>query len=169
MEPIRSALEAASAYLTEHPDEAAYIDSPATAVLEADLRVRVTGPDGEFVTTDMPRSVGGAASAPSAGWLLRAAEAACVTTLIAMRAAVRGVVLSGIEVVVDSRSDDRGILGVSADVPPGPLSTRVAINVAGEGVAPDELRAIAAWAVDHCPVIDAVRRAVPIVVEVTIG
>src|SRR4051794_7791107 len=70
-ETIRGAIGAASAYLTEHPDEAAYTDSAATASLEDGLRVNVVGPAGESVTTDMPASVGGAASAPSAGWLLR--------------------------------------------------------------------------------------------------
>src|SRR6478609_3019372 len=106
MAAIRNALEAASAYLTAHPDEAAYTDSPATATLENGLRVQVVGPDGAALVTDMPASVGGAASAPSAGWLLRAAEAGCVTTLIAMRAAMRGVSPPTVSVVVDSKCDD---------------------------------------------------------------
>jgi uncharacterized OsmC-like protein len=168
MDSIRTALDGASAYLTAHPDEAAYTDSSAVARLEGGLRVAVTGPGGESVVTDMPKSVGGAASAPSAGWLLRAAEAACVTTLIAMRAAARGVALAHVEVTVDSRSDDRGILGLSPDIPAGPLSGRVAVRLAATGVPASELEAIVRWGVDHCPVIDAVRRPVPVEVAVTI-
>lgn len=169
MEPIQRALEAASAYLTAHPDEAAYTDSAATATLEDGLRVNVTGPAGESLTTDMPRSVGGTASAPSAGWLLRAAEAACVATLIAMRAATQGVILDRLEVLVDSQSDDRGILGIAADVPAGPLNGRVAVQIAAHGVPGGVLVAIVQWGVAHCPVLDAVQRAIPVEIEITIG
>ena len=168
MSDIRAALDGAREYLTAHPTEAAYTDSAATATLEDGLRVSVSGPGGETLTTDMPTSVGGAASAPSAGWYLRAAEAACVATLIAMRAASLGIALDRLEVLVDSESDDRGILGLSAEVPAGPLSGRVVVRIAAEGVPGGDLVALAQWGVDHCPVVDAVRRAVPLEVEVTI-
>ena len=51
---IRASIEAASAYLTEHPDEAGYTDSLATATVVDGLRVRVSGPSGEILETDMP-------------------------------------------------------------------------------------------------------------------
>jgi uncharacterized OsmC-like protein len=168
MGDIRTALEAAGAYLTAHPSEAAYTDSAATASLEDGLRVSVSGPGGEALTTDMPASVGGGATAPSPGWLLRAAEAACAATLIAMRAAALGIALDRLEVVVDSESDDRGILGLSADVPAGPLSGRVVVKIAAKDVPGGDLFALARWGVDHCPVVDAVQRAVPIEVEVLV-
>lgn len=95
-------------------------DSAATATLVDRLVVRVTGPRGETITTDMVPSVGGTATAPSPGWLLRAAEASCVVTLIAMRAAVLGITLDELEVSVDSESDDRGLLGIDDDVPAAP-------------------------------------------------
>ena len=72
---IRDALRDATAYLSQHPKEARYTDSKAIAVLEAGLGVTVTGPSGALVRTDMPESVGGGGSAPSPGWLLRAAQA----------------------------------------------------------------------------------------------
>ncbi len=50
---IREALEAATAYLQEHPDEARSTDSAARASLVDGLVVRVTGPGGEGITTDM--------------------------------------------------------------------------------------------------------------------
>ena len=75
---------------------------------------RVEGPDGHSTATDMPRSVGGANGAPSPGWLFRAALASCEGTLIAMRAAQAGIDLSLLEEVVDSESDDRGILGMGS-------------------------------------------------------
>jgi len=165
-EDIRAAIEGAVGYLTEHPDEARYTDSAAVAVIEDGLRVRVTGPEGASVVTDMPKSVGGGGTAPSAGWLLRAAEAACVATLLAMRAAQMGVALDSVEVTVDSESDDRGILGIDPSVPAGPLSGRVAVRVGAPRVDAAEIERLVQWAVDHCPVVDAVRRAVPVTVEI---
>ena len=166
MNDIASALTAAGAYLTAHPDEAHYTDSLASATVEAGLKVRVRGPSGEMLSTDMPASVGGSASAPSPGWYLRAAEAACVATLLVMRASQLGIDTGRIEVEVDSVSDDRGILGLADDVPAGPLSARVAITFAGSPASRAELEALADWAVAHCPVTDAVERAVPLRVEV---
>jgi uncharacterized OsmC-like protein len=163
---IRSAIEAAIGYLTEHPDEARYTDSPAVATVEEGLRCRVTGPSDWAVVTDMPPSVGGGGSAPSAGWLFRAALASCIATLIAMRAAQEGVELGGLEVTVDSESDDRGILGMDDEVPAGPLSVRIDVRLSSPGVAPERLKAIAEWGANHCPVCDATRRAVPMTREV---
>jgi uncharacterized OsmC-like protein len=168
-DPIRDALAKATEYLALHPDEAVYTDSAATAAMGEGLQVSVTGPAGETLVTDMPPSVGGAGSAPSAGWMLRAATASCVVTLAAMRAARLGYRLGSLEVVVDSVSDDRGILGMDPTTPAGPVSSRVLVRLSAPGVEADELRALACWAVDHCPVADAVRRAVPLTVEVEVG
>ncbi len=78
------------------PGEARYRDSAATAVVEDGLRVRVDGPDGASVTTDMVSAVGGGGSAPSPAWLFRAGYASCVATLISIAAAVEGVELTGL-------------------------------------------------------------------------
>ena len=166
MGAIRTAIEGAAGYLTEHPDEAVYTDSVATARLEAGLRVLTTGPGAESVATDMVAAVGGGGTAPSPGWLLRAAAASCVATLIAMRAEMLGVTLTGLEVTVDSRSDDRGILGLDPSIPAGPSSVRVAVAASAAGASRDDLDRLVRWAVDHCPVTDAIRRAVQLTVEV---
>jgi len=160
---IRTAIEGASAYLTDHPDEARYTDSVATARVEEGLRIRVEGPGGETLTTDMPGAVGGAGAAPSPGWFLRAAIAACVTSLAVMRAAQLGIEGFTCEVEVDSESDDRGILGLDASIPGGPLSMRIGFRMSA--AASDRYQEIATWAVEHCPVSDAVRRAVPLSIE----
>jgi uncharacterized OsmC-like protein len=162
---IREAVDGAISYLTEHPAEARYTDSIATAVLTNGLAVTITGPDGASIKTDMPKSVGGGGAAPSPGWLLRAAQASCLATLIAMRAAHEDLDLGRIEVVVDSESDDRGILGIDDSVPAGPLSSRARVRIDARGVAPEDLERLVHWADAHCPVQDAVRRAVPCTVE----
>jgi uncharacterized OsmC-like protein len=165
-ERIRTAIEAASAHLSAHPADAWSVDSAATATVVDGLVVRVSGEDGTTITTDMVPSVGGTASAPSPGWLLRAAEASCVATLITMRAAVLGIDLDTLEVTVDSQSDDRGLLGVADDVPAGPIRGRVAVRLTAEGVDAATLDALARWGIRHCPVCDALERAVPIDVDV---
>lgn len=53
--------------------------------------------------TDMPLGIGGTATAPSPGWFLRAAEASCVASLIAIRAAATDVTLRS---VIDARGLD---------------------------------------------------------------
>jgi uncharacterized OsmC-like protein len=165
---IKEAVTGAVEYLTANPSEARYRDGSAQAVLRSGLVVDVSGPGGEAVTTDMVTSVGGTGSAPSPGWLLRAAAASCVATLVALRAATLDVAVESLEVTVDSESDDRGILGIDPAVPAGPLSLRVAVLVHAPGADADQLRGIVAWGVDHCPVIDAVRRAVPTEIRVEV-
>jgi uncharacterized OsmC-like protein len=131
----------------------------ATAVLQEGLRVKVEGPTGETVATDMPTSVGGTNSAPSPGWLFRAALASCEATLIAMRAAQVGIALARLEVHVDSESDDRGILGIAPGVPPGPLAITVRV-VARASDPSHPVRDLIEWGHRHCPVQDAAGRAV---------
>ena len=166
---IRTSIVAARKYLGANPAEARYRDSPATAVIERGLRVRTTGPDGAALVSDMTTGVGGEGSAPSPGWLLRAANASCIATLIAMRAAEQEIHLDRLEVVVDSESDDRGVLGIDESVPAGPLSMRVEVRVAAPGVSEQVVRELVDWGVAHCPVCDAVKRAVPVDVAVQIG
>lgn len=164
---IREALDGAAAYLGEHPDEARYTDSLATARVESGLRVRVAGPQGEELVTDMPAAVGGAGSAASPGWYLRAAVAACAASLATMRAAQLGFDGFACEVDVDSESDDRGILGLDPATPSGPLSMRIGFRMRAAGAGLDVLEELAVWAVEHCPVSDAVRRGVPVHIEVS--
>lgn len=168
-ETIREAIDRAHAYYREHPDDVRSTDSAATARVVDGLVVDVTGPDDLRVTTDMVASVGGTGTAPSPGWLLRAAEASCVATLIAMRAAMLGITLTTVEVTVDSESDDRGLLGIDDAVAAGPLRGRVAVRIGADGVDDATLDEVARWGVKHCPVVDALERAVPIETVVDIG
>jgi uncharacterized OsmC-like protein len=118
------------------------------------------------VTTDMPAGIGGGAAAPSPGWLLRAATASCVASLIAIRAATIGMTLGPIEVTVDSESDDRGILGLDDGIDAGALSMKVVVSIGGTIAGQDGVRELVGWAVRHCPVTDTIARSVPIDVEI---
>ena len=168
-ESIGSTIASAVEYLTEHPDEAKATDSEAVAVLDGGLRVTVSDPSGRTVQTDMVKGVGGEDTAPSAGWLFRAAIASCDVTLIAMRAAMLGVELTDVQVAIDSQSNDHGILGIDDSVPAGPLSVRTRVRVAAKDIDEQSLRDLVEWAIAHCPVCDATKRAVPMTVDVELG
>lgn len=169
MDHIKESLDRVAKHFMEHPLDALAQDKPAIAVLESGLRCRADGPNGAMLITDMPTPVGGTATAPTPGWYLRAAIANCDATVIAMRAAQLGIALSRLEVTVDSESDNRGLLGIADAVPPGPLSVRVCVRIAAEGASASQLHELVRWAEQHSPVNDAVRRAVPVTTEVTVG
>lgn len=142
-------------------------DSAATAVREEGLRVRVSGPDGD-VATDMAKAVGGGGTAPSPGWLMRAALASCDASMLALEAAREGVELTALEVRVESDSDIRGLLGVGDGAPAGPTAIRTHIRVAG-GADGERLREIVASALERSPVKDALGRSVDMTTEVSVG
>jgi uncharacterized OsmC-like protein len=169
IEHIRRSLGQIAAHFAEHPQDALALDKAAVAVIEDGLRCRAEGPNGATLVSDMPTHLGGGGSAATPGWLLRAALATCDATVIAMRAAQLGIVLTTLEVTVESQSDDRGILGVVPSVPAGPLSMHVRVRIAADGAAQEQLHALVHWAESHSPVSDAVRRAVPCTTEVTFG
>ncbi len=169
VEHIRKSIEGAVNYLNQHPGEARYTDTAATAIWDRRLRFRAEGPRHVRVVSDMPKAVGGEGSAPSPGWLMRAALATCDATLIAMKAAQEGVELTTLRVTVDSESDDRGLLGIDDKIPAGPLSMRTRIQIGAEGVSEEKLRGIVKWAELHSPVADAICRAVQSKTEVEIA
>jgi uncharacterized OsmC-like protein len=167
MAELREAIEGAVRYLSEHPDEARYTDSAATAVLIDGLRVEVHGPGTERLVTDMPSGIGGRGEEPSPGWLFRAATASCVATTVAMQAAREDISLSSLEVVVDSESDDRGILGIDEAVPSGPLGMRIQVSARAEG-REDQVRDVVERGTARCPVCDATKRAVEVALEIQV-
>ena len=122
------------------------------------LQCEVTGPYGERLITDMPPAMGGKASGPNPGWLLRSAMASCTATVIAMRAANLGVALEMLEVVVESESDNRGILGLDDRVSAGLRVVHTKVKIRGDADA-ESLREIVAWAEAHSPVGCTVRKA----------
>ena len=59
------------------------------------------------------------------------------------------------------------LIDAGSDAPGGPLSMRIALRVSADGMGLEKLEELAVWAVEHCPVSDAVRRPVPVHVEVS--
>ena len=154
---VRDAIERLSASISADPSKAK-AKSAATARLTEGLKCEVTGPRSERVLTDMPPAIGGSGSAPNPGWLLRAAMASCAATVIAARAAKLGIVLSRLEVTVESESDQRGLLGLDDSVSAGLRAWRTKVTIGGSA-APQTLRELVAWADEHSPVGCSVRHA----------
>lgn len=149
---LRETLEKVSTVLRANPAAARSANPLATAVLLDGLRCQVTGPGDEKAMTDMPRAVGGAASAPSPGWLMRAALASCNATCIALRAAAQGIELAALEVTVASETDTRALLDLDPEVPAGLQNLRVQVRISASGASASELEALVRAACARSPV-----------------
>ena len=112
---IRESMQGVIEHYTQNPEKALGPDSEAIAVIEEGLRVRASGPNGQSLVCDMPKGLGGGATAPSPGWTMRATLANCEAIMIALRAAQLSIELKTLEVRVDSLSDDRGTDDVRQD------------------------------------------------------
>jgi uncharacterized OsmC-like protein len=148
---IREAMDKVSAAIAADPAKARAKNAPATARLGQGLRCEVTGPYGEKFSTDMPPAMGGEASGPNPGWLLRGALASCTATVIAMRAAKLGIPLDTLEVTVESESDSRGLLGLDPQVSAGLGAVRMKVRIGGKAEAAT-LQDLVRWADEHSPV-----------------
>jgi uncharacterized OsmC-like protein len=165
---VREAVKRMAEVLVEQPQKGRSTNPSATATLEAGLRFLVTGPKGEAAVTDMPPPLGGKGSAPSPGWLMRASLAACNATMIAIRAAQRGVTLTTLEVTVTSESDVRGFLGTDESVSAGLFGLRSRVKIGAAGAPPEQIREIVSWAEAHSPIGCTVRDANATAVEVEV-
>jgi uncharacterized OsmC-like protein len=159
---IQESVQGAIEYYTQNPDKALSQDKEAVAVIEEGLRARATGPDGQMLVCDMPKGLGGGATAPSPGWMMRASLANCEAVMIALRATQLGIELKTLEVRVDSVSDDRGMLGMDDTKSAGPLNMKVSIHIGADGVPAKKLHEIVEWAEKHSPVGEPLVRIMPV-------
>ena len=159
MPSVKEAMDKLSAALSADPAKARAKNVPATARLVEGLRCELSGPYNERLITDMAPAMGGAASGPNPGWLLRGALASCTATVIAMRAAKLGVDLDSLEVTVETDSDLRGILGLDENVSAGHGPVRIKVRIGAPNASPEVLREIVTWADSHSPVTCTVREA----------
>jgi uncharacterized OsmC-like protein len=164
---LHDAIERSGRTYRARPDAARQHGVSATARLIDGLRCAVTDRKGVVAQTDMGTALGGTASAPSPGTLLRASMAACTATVIAMRAAHLDVVLDTLEVTVESDSDVRGLLGLD-DVPAAFAAIRTTVRLGSSGASAEQLREIAMWGDAHSPVCCTVRERPPVTVTVDV-
>jgi uncharacterized OsmC-like protein len=154
---IAEAIRKLSETITADPSKARAKNAPATARLVQGLKFELTGPYNERLVTDMAPAVGGTASGPNPGWLMRGAMASCTATVIAMRAAHLGVAIDDLEVTAETDSDLRGILGLDESVTAGHGPVRIKVKIGSRTASPEELRELVEWADRHSPVTCTVR------------
>lgn len=169
---IAAALDRATAVLQRRPETGLHDDAPATARWDGGTRVLALHANGQQVPTDMPTELGGSGGEVTPGWLFRAGLASCATTSIALHAAREGIELRALELHASSRSDTRGLLGVThADgtrVSAAPGDLQLEVRIAADGVAPERLHALVAQGLRCSPIPGAVQQALPITVHVAL-
>jgi uncharacterized OsmC-like protein len=164
---IRKAIDTLGAAIATDPSKAKAKNPPASARLTEGLQCEVTGPHGARIVTDMPPAMGGAATGQGPGWYLRAALAACTTTVIAMRAAKLGIRLETLELTVESESDHRGLLGLDSKVSAGMSALRMKVRIRGDAT-PEALRELVSWGDAHSPVGCTLRQTAPSALDVEV-
>jgi len=168
VENIRSSMEKTIGYLKANPEKTKIKGKAATAVLESGLKVRTTGPKDQMIISDMPQTMGGEESAPTPGWFMQAALAACYASGIALKAAQESIELSTLEVSIDAESDARGFFGFDETIKAGPLNVKASVLIGAKGVEEDKLRDLVKQVYKYSWVGNAVLRSVPIKTEVEI-
>jgi uncharacterized OsmC-like protein len=142
---IATALKRVESILRRRPETGLHDDAPATARWQGGLRVVSEHGNGTRIESDMPTELGGSGDRITPGWLFRAGLAACTATCIGMHAAARGIALDSLDVQVGSRSDLRGVFGMTDGdggplVDAGPGAIRMTVRIAARGVAAEALR-----------------------------
>jgi uncharacterized OsmC-like protein len=174
MNHIATALKRVEAVLLRSPKTGLHADAPATARWNGGTRVTASHENGTQVSTDMPTEVGGEGTSVTPGWYMRAGLASCLTTTIAMQAAVAGIELSVLEVTATSRSDFRGLLGMTDSegrrVSAGSQDVQLHVRIAAkDGTTAEHLRALVARSQGYAPISTAVKNETPIELSIEVG
>jgi uncharacterized OsmC-like protein len=132
--------------LRRRPDKGLHDDAPAAVRWAGDTRLVARHPGGLQFETDMPAELGGSGDRVTPGWMMRAGLAACTATVVAMKAAEQGIALTTLEVDAGSRSDTRGLLGMTSGdgiaIYAGSRDVTLRVRIAATGVAAERLRAL---------------------------
>lgn len=172
-EKIQMAMQRVRAVLARRPQAGIALDEPATARWEEGLRVMTRDERGTQILTDMVAELGGEGNQVSPGWLLRAGLASCLATRIAMEAAAAGIVLTRLEVTARSRSDARGLLGITDErgmpVTPAPGEVQLDVSIDAANEPHERLRAMIEASRSCSPVSAALEQALAVRLRVYIG
>ena len=121
----------------------------------------------KLVADEMPGD-GGAGLGPDPGVLVRAGLGSCLAMGYVMWAAMLDIPLDSVEVTVEADYDARGMFGVDESVPPGWGAVRYTAVISSP--APEErVRELVEYADRVSPILDDLRRAVPVSGELRIA
>lgn len=172
LQHVGTAVHRVKAALERRPEVGLHDDAPAVSHWEAGTRVVTRHSAGKEIVTDTPKELGGAGDQVAPGWLFRAGMASCAATSIALAAASEGVELTALEVDVRSRSDTRGLLGMSEphgeSVYAGPFDVELRVTVAANALPPADLKALVEKCLGHSPVPSALKTATPFALHVNV-
>lgn len=170
LQHIGAAAKRVRAAFQRRPEAGIHDDASAKARWESGARVLVRHTNGIEVATDMPVELGGTGDQVTPGWLFRAGMASCAVTSITLAAASDGIELTALEVDVGSRSDARGLLGMSEPngetVYAGPFDVELRVTVAANGTTPVALKALVEKCLSHSPVTSALITATPFTLHI---
>jgi uncharacterized OsmC-like protein len=172
LQQVETAVKRVIAAFQRRPDFGVHVDSPAVARWDSGTRVVVRHADGKEVVTDMPLELGGTGDQVTPGWLFRAGVASCAATSITLAAAIEGIELTTLEVHVGSRSDARGLLGMSKSngepVYAGPFDVEMHVTIAANGANPMAIESLVTECLKHSPVPNALTTATPFALHVNV-
>jgi organic hydroperoxide reductase OsmC/OhrA len=172
---IASAVERLHHVFERHPAAGMHEDAPATARWMDGLHVAITHASGHEVATDMPVEFGGTVDGtlPSPGWLFRAGMASCLATCIVINAARQGIELTTLEVSAHSRSDTRGVLGMSdiegQPVQAQPFECRLAVRIAARDASAATLHALVEASRSASPIPQAAQNAMEVHLDIDVS
>jgi uncharacterized OsmC-like protein len=170
---VADAMQRVEVVLRRRPDMGLHDDAPATASWHGSTRIVTSHSSGIQVTTDMPGELGGSGDQVTPGWLLRAGLAACTATRLAMGAAAAGIELTKLELRASSRSDTRGMLGMTetdgSAISAGPQDVQLHVTIAANGVPADKLRALVEESHRCSPVPCAVQAETPVALQIEVA
>jgi len=173
IEDIAAAVQRVESVLKRRPAIGIHDDAPATARWQTGLRVVACHANGTQMLTDMPSELGGSGDQVTPGWLFRASLASCFATRIAMGAAAAGIELTLLEVLASSRSDTRGLFGmtdVSGElVGAGPRDVQLLVKITAPGVSAERLQTLVEDSNRCSPVSAAVRDAVSVALRIEVA
>lgn len=116
---------------------------------------------------DEPAALGGAETGPTPVELVLAALGTCQEIVYALYAALEGVALQGVRVEVTGELDPRGLFD-AAPVPPGFAAVHYHVQI-DSGADPDTVARLVETVDRHCPVLDILRRPVPVTRQTTLN
>jgi uncharacterized OsmC-like protein len=170
---VADAMQRAEAVLRRRPDMGMHDDSPAVASWRGSTRIITGNGSGIEIQTDMPTELGGTGDQVTPGWLMRAGLAACTATRIAMGAAAAGIELTKLELRASSRSDTRGLLGMTesdgSQVGAGPHDLQLHVTIAARGIPADKLRALVEESHRCSPVPCAIQEETPVGLHIEVA
>jgi uncharacterized OsmC-like protein len=172
MQDLASTIQRTQKVLQRRPAMGLHDDPPATAEWRGGTRVASRHANGTEILSDMPTEVGGSGDRVTPGWLLRAGLAACATTRVAMGAATTGIELTALAVTATSRSDTRGLLGMTdaggQKIGAEPCDVELHVRISAPSVSAERLRTLVEESCRCSPVPSALQNAIPMTLRIEV-